>query len=354
MREVTLLRTEPRPRCPACSTSGIAHYRDLDDAVWGVPGSWTVARCPREPCGMLWLDPAPIASDLARAYLRYQTHEDNLAESRSGGSTGWILETKHAYLAHTWGYAQLGPSLSGRALGAFAGVLPPLRMRLDASVFYLRGERRGRLLDVGCGSGANMEWLRSLGWQVAGIEPDPEAVAAARRRGLDVEAGTLESRAYPDGAFDAVLLNHVIEHVPDPRRTLGECRRVLAPSGRLVIQTPNAASWLHRRFKRDWRGLEPPRHLQVFRLAPLARLLDECRFAIDWAQTSSKATPFAEAASRSLRRARRAHGCSHDRLSAADRAWGKLAAGVAAARMPFDPESGDELIVHAISRESSS
>jgi 2-polyprenyl-3-methyl-5-hydroxy-6-metoxy-1,4-benzoquinol methylase len=348
VREVAILRTEPRHRCPACSTAGTPLYRDLDDAVWGVPGSWTLARCPRGPCGMVWLDPVPVAADLARAYARYQTHD-----ARSEGvpeRNGWLAEAKHAYLARVWGYSEIETSFAGRLLGAIAGALPGLRMRMDASVFYLRGERRGRILDVGCGSGANMAWLRSLGWNVSGVDPDPEAVAAARLRGLDVECGTLESGSYPTASFDALLLNHVIEHVPDARRTFVECRRVLTENGRLVIQTPNAASWLHRRFGRDWRGLEPPRHVQIFRLSPLARMLDEMGFAIEWARTSAKATPFAEAASRALRRARQSGSCSNDRLETADRAWGKAAALLAEARMTWDPESGDELIVHAVAR----
>ena len=90
------------------------------------------------------------------------------------------------------------------------------------------------------------------------------AVQVARQRGLEVDCGAVEDQRYPAAAFDAVTLNHVIEHVPDPLATVAECRRLLKPGGRLLMFTPNAGSLAHWMFGRDWRGLEPPRHLHLF------------------------------------------------------------------------------------------
>jgi SAM-dependent methyltransferase len=69
---------------------------------------------------------------------------------------------------------------------------------------------------------------------------------------------------YPADSFDAVIMSHVIEHVPHPRELLTECARVLKPGGRLVMLTPNAESFGLDYYGRCWRGLEPPRHLQIF------------------------------------------------------------------------------------------
>ncbi len=96
------------------------------------------------------------------------------------------------------------------------------------------------------------------------MEIDQDAVTIARSLGLEVRCGSLEEQGYPAESFDAVTLCHVVEHLSDPRATIDECFRILKPSGRLVVATPNSDSLSRRLFGKDWRGLEPPRHLMVF------------------------------------------------------------------------------------------
>ncbi len=120
--------------------------------------------------------------------------------------------------------------------------------------------------------------MRDLGWRVQGVDFDPDAAALARGKGLNVVVGTIESQGYTADSFDAVTLNHVIEHVPNPLGLLRECHRILKPGGRLFLATPNSRSLGHRIFKQSWRGLEPPRHLQVFTPSALRRLLLEVGF----------------------------------------------------------------------------
>jgi SAM-dependent methyltransferase len=100
----------------------------------------------------------------------------------------------------------------------------------------------------------------------------------ATKNGLDVALGSLEQQCYPSEHFDAVTLSHVIEHVPDPVGTLVECARLLKKGGKLVIATPNNASLGHRLFGRNWRGLEPPRHLHIFSPQSLRRTLGMAGF----------------------------------------------------------------------------
>jgi SAM-dependent methyltransferase len=79
-----------------------------------------------------------------------------------------------------------------------------------------------------------------------------------------VKVGRLEEMGCPDGSFDVVTMNHVIEHVFDPVATLREICRILRPGGTMVAVTPNADSLGLRTYGPNWRGLEPPRHIQVF------------------------------------------------------------------------------------------
>src|SRR5206468_7617752 len=106
--------------------------------------------------------------------------------------------------------------------------------------------------------------FRERGWGVEGVEIDPRARAPARERyGLKIHA------TIPAGEFDAVIMNHVLEHLIDPVRSLVECRSVLKPGAALVATTPNLDSRGHRRFGVSWVALDPPRHLHLFTLASL-------------------------------------------------------------------------------------
>lgn len=102
---------------------------------------------------------------------------------------------------------------------------------------------RYRILDVGCGWGEMLlelvEW-RSAG-EVWGVEPDPELCRLSAQINGNVKEAGAEKLPFEDGAFDLVVLNDVIEHVRDQRRSLREIIRVLKPGGRLYYSFPNYA-----------------------------------------------------------------------------------------------------------------
>ncbi|MBN2408840.1 MAG: class I SAM-dependent methyltransferase, partial [Candidatus Aminicenantes bacterium] len=81
-----------------------------------------------------------------------------------------------------------------------------------------------------------------------------------------------------DDSFQAIVMNHVIEHVPDPSGVLRKCRRLLAPGGRMVIVTPNPAGLGHRLFKKSWANLDPPRHPHLFSPKALRAAAEEAGF----------------------------------------------------------------------------
>jgi SAM-dependent methyltransferase len=102
----------------------------------------------------------------------------------------------------------------------------------------------GRLLDVGCGRGRWLRYIRDhSAFDVEGVEPSEEAAEYARKeRGLEVRTGDLASSGYPDVTFDVVYLRNVLEHVAEPRALIGEIRRILKPGGVCAVHIPNDAS----------------------------------------------------------------------------------------------------------------
>lgn len=99
---------------------------------------------------------------------------------------------------------------------------------------------RGPLLDVGCSLGYALEAARSLGLQASGADVSDHAVAACRALGFDARAGSLQALPFDDGEFAIVVMKHVLEHTPDPRRALAEVSRVLRPGGAVFIAVPDA------------------------------------------------------------------------------------------------------------------
>jgi len=258
------IRTGSRPSCVLCGGNGEVVYRDLRDRLFSAAGEWTMKRCTDRGCALLWLDPMPLEDDLAKAYERYYTHATRTDTHPPGRLKRIYLALKRAYLASEYNYRSDTELPLIPFLGQLLRFFPLRRLQVDEEVRFLAAAPGNKLLDVGCGSGDWLVSMRGLGWDVTGIDFDERAVRTGAQQGLPVKCGALEQQAFPNESFDAITLHHVIEHVPDPIRTLRECARILRPGGRLVLSTPNASSLGHRIFKRDWRGLEPPRHLHVF------------------------------------------------------------------------------------------
>lgn len=275
------------PNCPVCGAAGSrVVYDALTDQLFGAQGSWTLVQCVATGCGLYRLHPIPTAEELASAYANYYTHEAKGNGTRRGGRLRAAYgELVSGYLRHRFGYPYSVTRGHWGALWPLLYLAPLRRAGLERSLMWLPFAGPQRLLDVGCGSGEWLERMKALGWNVEGIDPDAEAVLAARRTGCQAQCGTLPDIAYPSGHFDVVSMNHVIEHVPDPLGTLRECLRILRPGGQLVLATPNGASWGHRLFGARWRGLEPPRHLHLFGCRSMERLLQAAGFVRPYVRT---------------------------------------------------------------------
>jgi SAM-dependent methyltransferase len=267
---------ETVPACPACGSLGreLLHSGLKDRVFFCAPGEWDLYRC--TSCGIGYLDPRPNSATIALAYSQYYTHGSAGGVGAAPRSLWRRRRTaqRNAYLNAEYGY-QLSPGGNRRPRWLSA----ERRQRFDKFVCFLRYPGKGaRVLDIGCGNGRVMMQLRSVGWEVNGVEPDPKSAALAREGGLDVRTGLLESGAWPAGYFDAITMNHVIEHLHDPVGILRICAEILKPGGQISIATPNLASRGHEIFGRDWFPLDAPRHLVLFTPDSLRKALELCGF----------------------------------------------------------------------------
>lgn len=284
------IRTEPCPTCVVCGEEGEFIYRSLQDLMFGAFGKWNFKRCTNKQCGLVWLDPMPIKEDIGKAYASYYTHAAEGCEGKPVFLKRIFPIMKRGYLADKYHYQINSGLFSLPCIGQLLRLFPLRRAEADGDVRFLSAVPGGQLLDVGCGSGVWLLSMRALGWEVMGVDFDEAAVKVGRKNGLTVNWGALEQQNFPDARFDAVTLNHVIEHVPNPVETLRECARILKPGGKLIVFTPNGSSGGHRIFKEYWRGLEPPRHLHIFSFLSMRQALGQAGFddisVIPWVATS--------------------------------------------------------------------
>jgi 2-polyprenyl-3-methyl-5-hydroxy-6-metoxy-1,4-benzoquinol methylase len=272
----TEIRTRRCGRCYICGTDGRWLHKNVIDHYFGAPGSWSFRRCANHECGLIWLDPMPLEEDIGIAYKDYLTHEGYSAPKSWHGLKALPELIRSAYRARRYG---VGPKPWMSALLALPIYLMPSRREaVDFPLRYLADRPAGRLLDIGCGDGTMLKQAMSLGWSVEGVDFDSKAVTNARSKGLEVHLGAVEDLNLPDASFDLILMSHLIEQVYDPIGLLRECRRLLAPGGKLIVATPNAESLGHSKFGANWLLLHAPRHLYLFNSANLAVMTRKAGF----------------------------------------------------------------------------
>ena len=139
--------------------------------------------------------------------------------------------------------------------------------------------KRGKLVEVGSSMGLLLKSLRDDGWDVHGVEPDPNACRYATKTfGIPTTAATLEGAKLPSGSADALVMLHVIEHVPSPVETLREVHRVLKPGGTFVLETPRYDTLMFKLLGRRERSLGCDGHIYFFTNETLRRAVELAGF----------------------------------------------------------------------------
>lgn len=152
------------------------------------------------------------------------------------------------------------------------GVLHVERHKVDR---VRRWVSEGRLVEIGPGIGVFSYGAKQAGFDVTAIEMDERACRHLRDV-VGVEAINSADPATALGGLppsDAIVLWHVIEHVPDPWAVVEAAAANLAPGGALVLATPNPDSVQYRVLKQRWAHVDAPRHLF---LLPLETLAERC------------------------------------------------------------------------------
>jgi len=242
-------------RCPVCQGHDFFAVAGVFDDRYGEPNSYHLARC--TICDHVATAPRLRDSDLPTLYGTYYPRKKIVAEDVANDAA----KARHLFssLVRWWS----GTSNQGQF-----------------------GVRVGEtMLDVGCGSGASLLEAKALGAIAFGVEADPNVKPIAAALGLNIHFGCVEDRPFPEQSFDLIVMNQVIEHLPDPDISLRTLSERMTSSGRMVIVFPNTASLWRLLFGDRWINWHIPYHLHHFDRRSFERMARHCGLEVVCART---------------------------------------------------------------------
>lgn len=135
------------------------------------------------------------------------------------------------------------------------------KRRLISSVTRVQ---KGKILDIGAGTGAFASHMKQHGWDVTGIEPDEVAREQAQSlHGLALHPAA-DLYSLQADSFDAITLWHVLEHVHDLHRYMEQLKKLVKRGGCIFIAVPNYTSYDASFYQANWAAYDVPRHLYHF------------------------------------------------------------------------------------------
>lgn len=241
--------------CPVCGGGEYTLGADAFDDRYGEPGRYRLAKCSQ--CDHLATAPRLSEADLPALYGTYYPRKSVAAEDVR--SEARAVLRPWARLRRWW----MGVDNQGQY-----AVCP--------------GEL---MLDIGCGSGLSLLEAQAMGAQARGVEADPNVRRIAEELGVQIHIGSLFDEPFSDEQFNLVILNQVIEHVPEPDKTLVRLRSRLRPGGRVVLVFPNVCSFWCRLSGARWINWHVPYHLHHFSREGFTQMAARCGYRVKAVRT---------------------------------------------------------------------
>ncbi|MBS7230477.1 class I SAM-dependent methyltransferase [Flavobacterium psychroterrae] len=132
--------------------------------------------------------------------------------------------------------------------------------------------KKGRILDIGAGTGDFLLTAKNNGWETVGVEPSERAKNIAIQKGISFvnEIGDLGNNS-----FDVITMWHVLEHVPNLELQIQELKRLLKPTGTLIVAVPNFKSYDAKHYDKFWAAYDVPIHFWHFSKKAIQSLFEK-------------------------------------------------------------------------------
>jgi 2-polyprenyl-3-methyl-5-hydroxy-6-metoxy-1,4-benzoquinol methylase len=137
---------------------------------------------------------------------------------------------------------------------------------------------KGSILDIGAGTGDFLSVAKKDGWQTIGVEPSTRAKSIAINKGVSFVELTTELE---NNSFDVISMWHVLEHVPDLDKQIKELKRLLKPTGTLIIAVPNFKSFDAKYYGKFWAAFDVPIHFWHFSKTAIKLLFEKEKMKLE-------------------------------------------------------------------------
>jgi len=134
---------------------------------------------------------------------------------------------------------------------------------------------KGNILDVGCGTGAFLNEMKTAGWKITGLEPDKKASKNAEKLYKIKTQNPEELFQLPPNSYDAITMWHVLEHVHQFNDYIKTLHNLIKDNGRIFIAVPNYTSYDASHYEQHWAAYDVPRHLYHFSPQSMEMLLNK-------------------------------------------------------------------------------
>ncbi|WKV13276.1 class I SAM-dependent methyltransferase [Marivirga harenae] len=219
---------EKLDECPVCGASNLRNHKVIKDHSVSKE-SFNIMIC--ENCNFQFTNPRPSENDIGK----YYQSEDYISHSDKANSPINLLYK----LARKYALA------SKRKL-----------------INSIAKQKKGRILDYGCGTGYFLETMKANGWKTYGIEPNDIARTIANKK--TAVHNNIQNLNLKNRKFDVITLWHVLEHIHDINNTIKILKTILKEKGKIVVAVPNIESYENSVFDEEWAAYDVPRHLYHF------------------------------------------------------------------------------------------
>ncbi len=215
---------------PVCDYCKNKEFRiEIDNITsWEYKGIFRIVKCTK--CGLVYTSPRPKLSRIGR-YYKDESYWKNILSNKKKED---VLRTRDI------DYREIDDVIKNN-------------------------KNKGRILDIGAGTGDFLLRYKVDGWEVEGIDLDVKAIKYAKKYfDIELKQGDFFDFEFKPNSYDVIVLNNALEHLYYPVEAISKIYKILKREGLIIVNLPNYNSFGRYLFKGNWMALQVPRHLYHF------------------------------------------------------------------------------------------